>query len=305
MVVVTVDVGGMYSAGKSTIINDFLKLFPKKELITSSNYCNVINGESTAKHKDRSGISRVLFDDLQILVGNEWITDNNGKIVYGEVVGPNSNPFLSEFVFLFQEVNRYLTMSDLCEGFEGDSLVVNDLSFWDSYKMFIPTFHDFNKGVVGKCFDEKMSVSDLQAVKEVIGLDLKDYTSFSKLDVLEHFYSNPYLVKGLGEGDVSLSDLKPDSYIILTVDPGVCVLRAENRCREDLDSLGEGDIRYPAILKEKVESFYGDYPSWNSLLIDTTNNSKSDVFNSFVSELFSVLRAKNVSSSALEQILKK
>ncbi len=111
MSVVKVDVGGMYSAGKSTIINSLLKRLPHFKKVTMSKHCNII-------HNDRSGMLRSVVDDLQVVIGNEWVTNNDGKIVYEQVVGPKSNPFLSELVFLYQAVNRYLVEKDLCKSFK-------------------------------------------------------------------------------------------------------------------------------------------------------------------------------------------
>lgn len=279
MRVTTFDVGGMYSAGKTTLIQEFLEKLPEPELITKSKYCNIV-------HNDRSGIKRIRVDGFQIIIANEWVTNNYGRIVYEQVVGPKTNPFMSELVFLYQEVKRFLVTRELCRE---RTLVINDLSFWDSYKMFVPAFHEFNKGVPGKCFDETVSGDDIKIVRDVLGLDLKEYSGMNKITVLKHFYSNPHLITSPGDGKVTVNDLKPDAYLILTVNPEDCVLRATRRARDKIRELGEDDIRYPSILKRKAEEFYEHHKNkWNLKLVNTSSVSVDDLNSIFQEEILSL-----------------
>lgn len=278
-----VDVGGMYSVGKTTVINYFLKGLPQPEKVTESKYCNIT-------HNDRSGIKKVVLGNCQIIVGNEWVTDKNGTIIYEKVVGPKTNPFLSEFVFLYQAVVRHLAINDICQNFPFESMVINDLSFWDSFKMFGPTFYKLNKGVRGKSFDEKMNKHDLESIKKVLNIDLKKYNGRTKQEILEHFYSNPHLVVGLTKKEISLEDLKPDLYLILIVDPLECVLRVTHRNRKDFKELAEDDIRYPTLLKKNAEKFYKKNKNWNIRLLDTTKVSRRAVHKIFSDEIFKSFR---------------
>lgn len=292
---------GMYGAGKTKTLKIIRqKLFDNSDshrIITTSNYGDVI-------HSDRSGIEEfVLNDGVQVVLTKEWATNNNSKLVYSETVGPETNPFKSEFAFLDQEVRREKIIQDLTRSSK-NSIAIYDLSIFDSLA-FVECFSKLTKGS-SKDFEGMLTEEDVFIVKDKIGTDLSDYLrngGAKRIDVLrEYFYEYPGKVLNNGS-NLSLKEMVPDGSSVFVLNPKTCVMRVLNRDRVDIKNLGEADFEYARIIRGLTEDFYRANRDWNFVKINTSNYNPHHAAYLSGRHLLETVSDKGIISPTLEKIV--
>jgi hypothetical protein len=322
---VTFDFGGMYSSGTTTQIELLADLFEEKcdysQTILESSYCNVLNFDDKSTQTQKiGGIKKFIFEDenLEVIIAREWVWDNDGRIVYENVVGPRTS-FLSELTFLTEEVLRKLISEEEKRKNGRDKVEIIDVAI-ECSKVYFRIFGDLCREdpETYENLHVPPSERDLELVENTLGVRLKDYNDIilrkrlgilngprNKFGILEKTYeSPPRIVKGADARIINHNTLRPDHYFMYVLDPAECVRRAEGRGREE--TLCETHLEYPTALYVGMIDKHAELaknPLWSVSLTDTTHIPKEVVFDEVISVMIPIAKKKNVLS--LESVLNK